>query len=107
MQIRLTQFNQLFESNLLWILGVERLLIFLSRLLCDESQVEVDKSLMMSLMNKYVWSCDKHFMHSYDIWHSTAHMTIAPVTAYFISSLVFGSLYFSQIPARSKSDTDK
>ncbi len=34
-------------------------------------------------------------------------MTIAPITAYFISSLVFGSLYFSQIPARSKSDTDK
>ncbi len=34
-------------------------------------------------------------------------MTIAPITAFFISSLVFGSLYFSQIPARSKSDTDK
>ncbi len=30
-------------------------------------------------------------------YDSTAHMTIAPITAYFISSLVFGSLYFSQI----------
>ncbi len=33
-------------------------------------------------------------------------MTIATITD-FIRSLVFGSLYFSQIPARSKSDTDK
>ncbi len=41
-------------------------------------------------------------------YDGAAHMTIAPVTAYFVSdSLVFGSLYFSQIPARSKSDTDK
>ncbi len=32
-------------------------------------------------------------------------MTIAPIAAYFFSSLVFVSLYFS--PARSKSDTDK
>ncbi len=33
-------------------------------------------------------------------------MTIAPLQLIFISSLVFGSLYFSQISARSKSDTD-
>ncbi len=40
-------------------------------------------------------------------YDSAAHMIIAPITAYFISSLVVGSLYFSQIPARYKSDTDK
>ncbi len=44
---------------------------------------------------------DKHLVHSYEIWH----MTIAPIRAHFISSLVFGSLYFS--PARSISDIDK
>ncbi len=32
-------------------------------------------------------------------------MTIAPITAYLY--LFFGSLHFSQIPACSKSDTDK
>ncbi len=26
---------------------------------------------------------DKHLVHSYEIWHSAAHMTIAPITAYF------------------------
>ncbi len=40
-------------------------------------------------------------------YDSAAHMAIAPIIAIFISSLVFGSLYFSQTPARSKSDTDK
>ncbi len=34
-------------------------------------------------------------------------MTIAPFNSLFLSVLVFGLLYFSQIPARSKSDTDK
>ncbi len=30
-----------------------------------------------------VWSCDKRLVHSYEIWDSSAHMTIAPITAYF------------------------
>ncbi len=44
-----------------------------------------------------------HPVHIYAISHSATHMAIAHITAY----LVFESLYFSQIPARSKSDTVK
>ncbi len=40
------------------------------------------------------------------VWHSVAHMAIAH-NSFFISSFVFGSLYFSQISACSKSDIDK
>ncbi len=40
-------------------------------------------------------------------YDSAAHMTIAPITAYFYQFFSLWVLYFSQIPARSKSDTDK
>ncbi len=40
------------------------------------------------------------------VWHSVAHMAIAH-NSFFISSFVFGSLYFSQISACPKSDIDK
>ncbi len=29
----------------------------------------------------------KHLVHRYEIWHSTAHMTIAPITAYLYQFL--------------------
>ncbi len=58
-------------------------------------------------INLELWQTQLCLVHSYEIWHSAAHMTIAPITAYFYQFFIFGSLYFSQIPARSKSDTDK
>ncbi len=44
------------------------------------------------------------------LWHMTQHCPhgyCSYNSLFFISSFVFGSLYFSQISARSKSDTDK
>jgi len=58
---------------------------------------------MTSLMNKNKPELCYTTM-AYDTWHSAAHKAIAP-SAYFI--FVFESLYFSQISACSKSDTDK
>ncbi len=49
----------------------------------------------------------KHLVYCYGIWHSAAYMAIAPITAHFYQFFVFGALFFSQIPVRSKSDTDK
>ncbi len=70
-----------------------------SRLVADDvinEQISLDLELRL-----------KDLVHIYGIWH-TAHMAIAPITVhFFISYFVFGSLYFSQISARSKSDTDK
>ncbi len=32
-------------------------------------------------------SLELRLVHSYEIWDSAAHMTIAPITAYFVSVL--------------------
>ncbi len=79
-----------------FVIGVERLQIFKvdfyvmkssRRWLVADGVINEQISLNLELRLK-------HLVHSYGIWHSTAHMAIAPITAYLSSLFVFGLLYF-------------